>query len=103
MAGNEFGFSVAISGETVLVGAENDDSPAGADDGSAYVFVRSGTIWTQQAKLIAGDGRVFDKFGYSVALSADTALVGSPFDDVASGNNAGSAYVFVRSGTVWTQ
>jgi hypothetical protein len=66
------------------------------------VFVRSGTTWTQQAKLTAGDGAAFDHFGTSVALAGDTALVGaSGSDDL--GQDAGAAYAFVRSGATWTQ
>jgi len=96
-----FGLSVAISGDTALVGANRDDE-LGTDAGAAYVFVRSGTSWIQQAKLLAADGASFDNFGTSVALLGDTALVGAMFDsDVVS--DEGAAYVFVRSGTSWTQ
>jgi hypothetical protein len=96
-----FGLSVAVSGDTALVGADRNDEK-GTDAGAAYVFVRSGTTWTQQAKLTATDGAGFANFGISVALSRDTALVGAIGDgEVASG--AGAAYVFVRSGTTWTQ
>ncbi|MDI3287363.1 MYXO-CTERM sorting domain-containing protein [Polyangium sp. 15x6] len=94
---DEFGYSVALSEEMALVGAFGDDNK-----GSAYVFVRNGGAWTQQAKLVASDGAVEDYFGHSVALSGDTALVGAYWDDD-KGNNAGSAYVFVRSNGVWAQ
>ncbi|MCZ6739421.1 MAG: PKD domain-containing protein [Actinobacteria bacterium] len=96
-----FGFSVAISGDTALVGAENDDD-AGPQSGSAYVFTRSGATWTQQAKLTAADATADDQFGFSVAISGDTALVGVHFDDDA-GPSSGSAYVFTRSGATWIQ
>ena len=102
VAADLFGDSVALSGDTALVGASVDDF-AGVGQGSAYVFVRSGTTWTQQAKLVAADGAPGDRFGFSVALSGDTALVGAPFDDIAPNASQGSAYVFVRSGTTWTQ
>jgi hypothetical protein len=95
-----FGASVAISGNTVVVGAYFDDSPS-SQEGSAYVFVRSGTTWTQQAKLVAPDASVADFFGFSVAVSGDTALVGAPGDDTVAGTDAGSAHVFVRTGTTW--
>jgi hypothetical protein len=98
-----FGYSVAIAGETALVGAYFDVTATGANTGSAYVFVRSGTAWSQQAKLTAADGAIADNFGKSVALAGDTALVGAPGDDTAGGADAGSAYVFVRSGTAWSQ
>jgi FG-GAP repeat len=98
-----FGHSVAISGDTVIVGSRNDDHPGLVDAGSAYIFVRSGTIWTQQAKLIASDAAEFDHFGLSVELLGDTAIIGAGFDDHAGGIDAGSVYVFVRSGASWTQ
>ncbi len=98
-----FGASVALSGDTALVGAAGTDVGANSDQGSAYVFTRSGTMWTQQAKLIAVDGQTFDYFGASVALSSDTALVGAYGDDFGLNSDQGSAYVFVRSGSAWTQ
>ncbi len=102
-ADDTFGISVAIDGDTIVVGSESDDTPAGSDTGSAYVFTRSGTFWTQQAKLTASDGAVGDRFGYSVAVSGQTAIIGAQGDDTGGGSNAGSAYVFIRCGMVWTQ
>ena len=66
------------------------------------MFTRSGGVWTQQAQLTAADGAADDYFGCSVALSGDTALVGAPDDDVGGNADAGAAYVFTRSGGVWT-
>jgi hypothetical protein len=100
---DNFGSSVAIFGDTVLVGARGDSFADNPSRGSAYVFTRFGSIWTQQAKLVAGDGAVGDFFGFSVALSTNTALVGAIFDDRGANVNQGSAYVFTRSGTAWTQ
>jgi hypothetical protein len=101
---DEFGISVALSGDTAVVGAWFDDHVGTlTNEGSAYVFTRSGTIWTQQQKLTASDPAANDKFGISVALSGDTAVVGAYDDDHAVGFNQGSAYVFTRSGIVWTQ
>ena len=60
-----------------MVGAYFDDTGAGADAGSAYVFVRSGGTWTQQEKLTASDAAAGDQFGVSVAVSGDTAVVGA--------------------------
>lgn len=99
---DDFGQSVAISGNTIIVGARNDVG-TNADQGSAYVFIRSGTTWMQQAKLIAADGAATDAFGRSVALEGDTAIVGAYLDDVGANADQGSAYVFTRSGTTWTQ
>jgi hypothetical protein len=101
-AGDLFGYSVAISGEIIVVGAPFDDGAAGLDQGSAYVFVRNGGVWSQQQKLEASDAAAHDQFGYSVAISGETVVVGAPTDD-AAGENQGSAYVFVRSGVVWSE
>jgi hypothetical protein len=99
---DELGTSVAVSGDTVVVGADGDETPAGAAAGSAYVFVRSGVTWAEQAKLTASDAAAGDFFGTSVAVSGDTAVVGAYFDD-SPASDAGSAYVFVRSGLTWAQ
>jgi hypothetical protein len=102
-----FGCSVSLNsdGSAALVGANGDDTLAGADAGSAYVFVRSDTTWSEQAKLTAADAAAADSFGFGVSLadSGDMALVGAMQDDTTAGSNAGSAYVFVRSGTTWNQ
>ncbi len=92
-AGDQFGWSVAIDGETVIVGAHSDDGARGA----AYVFRRNGTVWTQEQKLTAADGATFDQFGYSVSISGESVVCGAVADD------NGSAYVFTRSGATWTQ
>jgi len=102
-AADSFGASVAISGETVVVGAPGDDGAAGINQGSAYVFARSGGVWTQQQKLEASDPAAIDLFGISVAISGETVVVGAPFGDGAAGIDQGSAYVFARSDGFWTQ
>jgi len=96
-----FGWSVSLSGDTALIGAENDNDN-GFWSGSAYVFARTGTTWTQQQKLLASDGAFGDSFGVSVSLSGGTALIGALYDSD-KGDSAGSAYVFTRTGTTWTQ
>ncbi len=96
-----FGWSVAVDGNTAIIGATGDDDN-GASSGSVYAFVRVGSIWSFQQKLVASDGAAGDSFGYSVSLSSDSATVGSPFD-ADMGSFTGSAYVFVRSGEIWTQ
>ncbi len=100
-----FGFSIALCGDTAVIGAFRDsDDVKGVDSGSAYVFTRSGTNWSQQAKLTAADGAGNDTFGGSVALSDDTAVIGAlRGDDDVNGVDSGSAYVFTRSGTTWSQ
>jgi hypothetical protein len=99
--GDFFGQAVALSGDYALVGAEGAD-PLGDLSGAAYVFVRNGTAWTQQAKLTPLDGQAGDGFGHTVSISGDYALVGARFADE-RGHQAGAAYIFVRSGTSWTQ
>ena len=91
---NHFGCSVSISGDYALTGAYGDNH-AGDRSGSAYIFRRTGTIWTEEAKLTASDGAAYDWFGRSVSISGDYALIG------AWNNN--SAYIFRRSGTTWTE
>lgn len=103
-ANDHFGRAVAVSGDIVIVGSPNDDHAAGADAGSAYVFIRSNGVWSQQAKLTASDAAAGDEFGYSVAIDGETAVIGARFDSHAGGSLAGSAYVFIRcSGVTWTQ
>jgi hypothetical protein len=94
---DQFGYSVAISGESAICGAVADDN------GSAYVFVRSGTTWTQQQKLTAADGAANDKFGGTVAINGDRVIIGVEGDDLGSNPDQGSAYLFLRSGSVWGQ
>ena len=85
-----FGPSVSVSGDYAVVGAVGDDSVTG----SAYIFVRSGTTWTQQQKLTASDAASGDLFGSSVSVSGGYAVVGAPYNDD-GGSDSGSAYVFV--------
>ena len=92
-----FGASVAISGDTVVVGAYGDDDK-GSGSGSAYIYTRddAGSLtasWTQRAKLLASDGAANDYFGFSVAISGNTAVVGAYGDD----DDKGSAYIFTTA------
>ena len=88
-----FGYSVAISGEIALVGAYGDDDN-GSRSGSAYIFQRQADgSWSEVAKLTPSDAAEYDYFGRSVAISGDTALVGSPSDDD-NGDLSGSAYIY---------
>ena len=104
-ASDKFGYSVSISGDgnTAIAGAYNEDTGA-TDAGSAYIFTRSGTTWTQQAKIQASDKQAYDQFGWSVSISSNgnTAIVGAYTEDT-GGSSAGAAYIFTRSGTTWTQ
>ncbi|MBN1423820.1 FG-GAP repeat protein [Candidatus Fermentibacteria bacterium] len=102
-----FGHSVAICGDYAIVGAPQEWS-TGTGAGAAYIFKRSGTTWSQQAKLIPTDSwKAYDEFGTSVSISSvagvDYALIGAPYDDE-HGEDSGSAYVFRRTtGTTWVQ
>ena len=120
---DNFGTSVAVSGDSVLVGASGEDSSStgvnstpneGAPtSGAAYVFVRSGSMWSQQAYLKASQVNEGDVFGLSVAISGDTAVVGAYGEDSSSTgvnsipnewfSSAGAAYVFSRNGSTWNQ
>lgn len=117
-----FGNSVAIFGDTVAIGAAQVRTPvlstggsaANGNIGAAYVFRRSGTSWTQQARIVPGNGNSGDSFGHSVALSQDTLVVGAPGEDSSANiingsesdnsiSDSGAAYVFARQNGVWSQ
>jgi len=104
---DQYGSVISISedGNTAIIGASFGSSSVNSFNGTAYVFVRSGTTWTQQAKLVASDPEFFDNFGSSVSISADgnTALIGAVNEDTSPNTANGAVYVFVRSGTTWTQ
>jgi hypothetical protein len=102
-ADDSFGASVAISGTTAIIGAYDKTVGANMFQGAAYVFVQAGTTWTQQAKLVASDGALGDYFGISVAVTGATALVGAGYKTVGANAVQGAAYVFVQSGTTWSQ
>ncbi|MGA3027311.1 MAG: FG-GAP repeat protein [Bryobacteraceae bacterium] len=84
---DQFGQSVSVSGDTAVIGAGGWNTYQGA----AYVFVRSGGVWTQQGELTASDGALDDAFGYSVSVSGDTVAIGAN----ESYSGPGAAYVFV--------
>lgn len=111
--GDEFGFSLALDGNTLVVGAPDDAGP-GSSAGSAYIFVRSGGIWTEQARINAEIFGNSDGFGFSVAIEGDHVVVGAPGEDGSAtgvdgtvndaGNNAGAAYLFTRNDNgEWSQ
>jgi hypothetical protein len=117
-APGNFGFSVALSGDTLAVGAvgETPDPDAGVppQSGAVYVFQLSGTTWTMAAELQASNARLGDEFGWSLALAGDTLVVGAPGESSdatgvggdqsdTSASGAGAAYVFTGSGSGWTQ
>ena len=97
-----FGNSVAIGGNYAIIGAPFDDDK-GDDSGSAYIFERSGSAWSQVAKLLAGDGSAGDNFGSSVSISGDDALVGAPRYVYEGDSDAGAMYAFKGSGSTWIE
>ena len=103
--GDQFGVSTHIStdGNTVVVGAQVE-STGGSSAGDTYVFTRSGTTWSQQAKLQPSDVAAGDASGAQVSISGDgnTLVLSSPGDDTGY-TGAGAAYIFTRSGTTWSQ
>jgi hypothetical protein len=101
-ANDRFGFRVAVSGDTLAVGVSGDTIGANSQQGSTYVFTRSGGVWTQQQKLVAADGAANDHFGSGVAVSGDTLVAGANGDRIGPNGSQGSAYVYTRSGSVWT-
>jgi hypothetical protein len=104
VANDGFGYSVAISGDTAIVGTPFPSYGANTNQGAAYAFFRTGTSWAQQGPpLAASDGAKFDSLGWSVAVSGNTAVVGAPIQKVGANYAQGAVYVFVRSGTTWAQ
>jgi hypothetical protein len=112
-----FGASVALQGDTLVVGAPGESSGASGVNGdqtdssvpaagAVYVFTRSGTTWSQQAYIKPQNGGTEKQFGYSVALDGDTLVVGAPDDGnqgATSAPQVGAAYVFTRAGGAWSQ
>jgi len=105
-AEDKFGTASFISGDgdTVIVGAEGEDT-GGTSAGAAYIFTRSGSTWTQQAKIQSDDIQASDSFGWSVSISGDgnTAIAGARFVTISGQSYAGAAYIFTRSGSTWAQ
>ena len=92
-----FGESVSISGDTIIVGSSSAAVGSENGQGAAYIFVRSGITWSQQAKLVASDGVQGDRFGTAIDISGDTVVVGAHLRNSAEG----AAWAFVRTGTTW--
>lgn len=106
-AGDNFGWSVDVSGDTVIVGAPGHDSQ-GAESGAIYVFEFDGVDWVEGQKLVPTTSQTGDRFGYSVAISGNELIGGAPYDDVLCSTffpncNTGSAYIFHFDGTQWSE
>lgn len=98
-----FGFSVGIDGNYAIIGAWLKDIGTNFNQGRAFIFYRTGSVWNWQATLTASDGAAFDNFGNSVSIHGDYAIVGAWQKDVGTNGNQGAAYVFSRIGTTWSQ
>jgi hypothetical protein len=99
--GDQFGTTVAINGNLLIIGAPNNDVN-GTDSGSAYIFEKTNNQWTQKTKLIPTDGTEGDQFGNSVAIDGYVIIVGKHFDSY-NGWDSGSAYIFEKTNNQWTQ
>jgi uncharacterized protein (TIGR03437 family) len=102
-AGDQFGSAVALNGATLVAGAFAANLNGKDNQGAAYVFTRTNGVWSFQQKLTGNDGAANDQFGAAVAVSGNTLIAGALLDDIDDVADAGSAYVFVRSGNVWSQ
>ena len=96
---------MSSDGSRVIIGASYADPSGIPNAGAAYVFTRSGSTWTQEAKLTASDYAASDYFGQSVAISSDGSrvIIGAPYADPGGITNAGAAYIYTRTVTTWTQ
>jgi hypothetical protein len=102
-ANNYFGKGIALDGETALIGAIGLDVGNTERQGAAYIFRRNGSVWNQEARLIAAVGAKEDWFGDSVALAGNTALVGAPSGFPLANDGTGAAYLFTWDGSNWQQ
>lgn len=104
--GDQLGFTVGISGDSVVAGAYAHNIGSKANQGAAYVFVRSGGAWvttdTPTAKLTASDGKASDQFGNVVAIDGSIIVIGAWLKDVGSRTDQGAAYLFLKPGGGWT-
>lgn len=101
--GDQFGRSVSLSGNTVVVGARGDSCASGSRCGSAYLFRYNGTSWIEEQKLTASDAEAEDEFGHSVSISGETTLVSTRFKSCEHGPRCGAAYVYSFDGDSWNE
>lgn len=104
-ATDHFGNAIAISGDTVVVGAYGDDIGVNFNQGSAYIFVKPGGGWAgalnESARLTASDGAADDRFGNAIAISSDTVVVGADSDTIGANSSQGATYVFAKPMGGW--
>ena len=100
---DQFGYSVALSGTTALVGSVFAAVGDNTNQGAVYVFSNAGGTWTQTQKLTSDDGVAGDQLGWSVAIDGDLALLGAPQTTIGGNQGQGAVYAFTQSGGSWTQ
>ncbi len=98
-----FGSAVELAGDTAVVGSPGADIKGSENRGAAYIFTRSGTIWSEQQKLVADTGDPFDLFGSAIALQGNTLILGAPGVDMEGHEDRGAAYLFTYDGSQWVQ
>src|SRR6266404_4056489 len=102
LAGDEFGYRVDLSRNTLVVGAFSATVNGVVSQGAAYVFTRSTNTWSENQKLLASDGGLFDNFGASVALYRDTIAVGANGATVNGNPAQGAVYTFTNVNGIWS-
>lgn len=103
VADDRYGLAVALSGDTAVIGAHRRAIGNSSRQGEAYVYARSGTTWSEQARLRASDGAADDRFGIAVAVGGDIAVIGAEHATVGDHVGQGAAYLFSRSGGTWSE
>lgn len=101
-ADDHFGSSIAISGDTIVIGAYGADLNQ-SNEGAAYVFRLTSGEWQLETKLTASNSEADDDFGFDVAIENDLIVIGAPLHDAPSYSNSGAAYIFTRSGSLWSE
>lgn len=103
MAGDNFGQDILIHNDWVFIGAPKDDSGENADEGSVYVYRRTGDTWNFHSKLVGGNSASGDWFGIAISASGNTLAIGAASDDIGTNVNQGSVYLFELQNNNWVQ
>jgi hypothetical protein len=103
LAGDNFGYRVAIQPDSIFVTAFNATIGTNTAQGAAYVFANGSGSWTQAQKLTADDGAMFDNFGQAIAVDGDVLVIGANGATIGDQGAQGAAYVFTNDGSGWVQ
>jgi len=101
MAGDGFGTAVSISGNRIIIGANNDDVGANTDQGSVSIYEYNGKIWILMQKITGARGTGYARFGGSVSISGNYAIVGAEFENLGGNADQGSASIYSYNGSNW--